>query len=108
MLEHKHLIIRAEIENPPKDQAAVEKWIAELSEGELCVETTEEGIVCVAVNAKGMVAARFWNSDPALLQMDVCASDIDPTDIFDAIESFVVLTRSTLFLDRTNAIQQIF
>ncbi len=108
MLEHKHLIIRAEIETPPKDQAAVEKWIAELSDGELCVETNEEGIVCVAVSAKGMVAARFWNSDPTLLQMDVCASDIDPTDIFDAIEPFGVLTRSTLFLDRTNAIQQIF
>lgn len=106
-MEHKHLLIRAEIENPPKDQKAVEEWIKKLGDGELCAETTDEGIVSVVISGTNLVSARFWFSDPVLLQMDVYASEISPTDIFDHIEPFGILTKSFLFLDRKDNIHQI-
>ncbi len=107
-MEHKHLLIRAEIENPPKDQKAVEEWITKLGEGELCAETTDEGVVSVVISGTNLVSARFWYSDPALLQLDVHAAEINPTDIFDQIERFGVLNKSSLFLDRKENIHQIF
>jgi hypothetical protein len=107
-MEHKHLIIRAELENPPVDQQAVEAWITKLGEGVLHTVVTPEGIVGTVVGETSLIAARFWNSSPTLLQMDVFASKINPTDVFDEIERFGVISKSFLFLDRTNAIQQIF
>lgn len=107
-MEHKHLLIRAEIETPPKDQKAVEEWIIKLGDGVLHAETTDEGIVAFVIGGESLVAARFWKSDPMLLQMDVYASKINPTDVFDQIEPFNVLTKSFLFLDRTENIHQIF
>ncbi len=107
-MEHKHLIIRAEIENPPKDQKAVEEWILTLGDGELCAETTDDGVVSVVISGTTLVSARFWYSDPTLLQMDVYAAEINPTDVFDKIEPFGVVTKSFLFLDRKENIHQIF
>lgn len=107
-MEHKHLIIRAEIETPPIDQQAVEAWISKFGEGVLHSVTTPEGMVGSIVGETNMIAARFWNGNPTLLQMDVFASKINPTDIFDEIEGFGIISRSFLFLDRTAAIQQIF
>ena len=104
MLEHKHLVIRAEIENPPVDLDAVEQWILKLGEGELNFGETDYGMFCILVGDQNMVAARFW--DPNLLQLDVCAAEIKPTDVFDHIEEFTIITKSHLFLDRTNTIQQ--
>lgn len=104
MLEHKHLIIRAELEKPPTSLSIVEEWVNKLGEGELSSGKTEEGIFAILTGPTMMIAARFW--DPDLLQLDVCASEIQPTDVFDHIEDFVILTKSHLFLDRTNTIQQ--
>lgn len=104
MLEHKHLIVRAELEHPPGDLETVEKWVRELGDGELVSDTSEQGIFSVLVGPSSMVAARFWTPD--LLQLDVCAAEIKPTDVFDHIDKFIILTKSHLFLDRTNTIQQ--
>ena len=63
-MEHKHLLIRAELENPPKDQKAVEEWIVKLGDGVLHAETTEQGIVSVVIGGKSLISARFWNTTP--------------------------------------------
>jgi hypothetical protein len=104
MLEHKHLIVRAKLEKPPADIDRVNTWVEQLGDGALTSSATSEGMYSVLVGETSMVAARFWN--PGLLQLDVCASEINPTDVFDHIEEFVILTKSHLFLDRTNTIQQ--
>lgn len=104
MLEHKHLIVRARLEKPPLNLDNVETWVKELGEGELSSGETEEGIYAILTGPTMLVAARFWNPD--LLQLDVCAAEIKPTDVFDHIEDFIILTKSHLFLDRTNTIQQ--
>ena len=104
MLEHKHLIVRARLEKPPVDQEAVETWVRKLGEGNITTGVTEEGIYSVLVGGTSMVAARFWKPD--LLQLDVCASEVQPTDIFDFIDEFIIVTKSHLFLDRTETIQQ--
>ena len=104
MLEHKHLIVRARLENPPSNLAEVENWVKKLGEGEIVSDVSEEGTFSVLVGYTSMIAARFWNPD--LLQLDVCAAEIKPTDVFDYIDEFVILTKSHLFLDRTNTIQQ--
>ena len=104
MVEHKHLIVRAELEKPPVDLNVVEEWVKKLGDGEMISGATDQGMFCSIVGSTNMVAARFWNPD--LLQLDVFASDIKPTDVFDHIEDFIILTKSHLFLDRTNTIQQ--
>lgn len=104
MLEHKHLIVRAELETPPVDLIAAENWVRKLGEGELSSGNTEEGMFAILTGPKMLIAARFWNPD--LLQLDVCAAEIKPTDVFDYIDEFIILTKSHLFLDRTNTIQQ--
>lgn len=104
MLEHKHLIVRARLEKPPTDQETVEVWVRKLGEGKITTGLTPEGIFSVLVGESNMVAARFWNPD--ILQLDVLASEIHPTDVFDLIDEFIIVTKSHLFLDRTSTIQR--
>ena len=103
-MKHKHLIVRARLEKPPVELDTVEAWVKELGEGEITSGVTAEGIFSVLVGETNMIAARFWNPD--VLQLDVCASEVSPTDVFDHIEEFIILSKSHLFLDRTNTIQQ--
>ncbi|GAG54559.1 unnamed protein product, partial [marine sediment metagenome] len=74
-------------------------------EGRITTGITSEGIYSVLVGETNMVAARFWTPD--LLQLDVYASEIQPTDILDYVEDFIIITKSHLFLDRTDTIQQL-
>ena len=106
MLDHKHLIVRARLEKPPTNQEDVDSWVHKLGDGKIITGATSEGIYSVLVGETCMIAARFWN--PNLLQLDVCASDIQPTDVFDHIEDFIIVTKSHMFLDRTDTIQQLF
>ena len=104
MNEHKHLIVRARLEKPPTKQETVETWVQKFGQGNISTGLTTEGIYSVLVGDDNMIAARFWNPD--LLQLDVCASEIHPTDVFDFIDEFIIITKSHLFLDRTDTIQQ--
>ena len=123
MIEHKHLIIRAEIDNPPKDPEFAKQWLRELVDkiGMKLIDVEHNpisgyvdipgnrGLTAVAMIQTSHIALHVWDEeDPSLLQLDVyTCSSLSPTDVFDHMEQFGILAKSFLYLDRENTIQQI-
>lgn len=97
-LVHEHLIVRANIKNPPTDTALLEQWLRDLVAainmkilmGPYVVYSDmvgNRGITGVAVIETSHIALHVWDEcDPGMLQLDVfsCA----PVDI-DTVLSFI-------------------
>lgn len=124
MIEHKHLIIRAEVQKPPTDPEWVKEWFVELVDkiGMKLLDLPENpiagyvtqpgnhGVCAVALIETSHIAMHVWDEqNPALLQLDVyTCSTLEPTVVFDHIEQFDIVTKSFLLLDRENNVHQIF
>ena len=118
VLEHKHLIIRAEVSDCPKekDLHKVLAWMNELIDvidmkllhGPSISYVDQEGnrgITCMALIETSHVVLHIWDeSDPGLFQLDIysCKSiDIKSAIVFFK-KSFKTVKLSYKFLDRTN------
>ncbi len=99
-LEHKHLIVRAEILKPVTDTAVLEQWLKELVEtidmkillGPYVVYSNmpgNRGITGVMAIETSHIALHIWDEcDPGIMQLDVyTCSRLDPTDVVRAVES---------------------
>ena len=83
MLQHKHLIVRSEVNNPPNKEADIVKWAKTLIEkigmkimmgpyAKYCEMEGNKGITCVTIIETSHVAIHVWDEQsPALLQLDV-------------------------------------
>ena len=113
MLEHKHLIIRAEIKLPITDTSVIEKWAADVIEklgmkimmgpfAKYCKTLGNRGITCVSIIETSHVALHIWDEDdPGVLQLDVyTCSELDKQIIFDAIKIFQPIRIDYKYLDR--------
>ena len=112
-MEHKQLIIRSKVEEPPKDEQAAVVWVCELVDivkGDLLEvrsTTTDQGYSVFAMMEMSHISLHVWDSDPSLVQLDVYICDkMAPTDIFDHFEKLGVLTKSFMYIDRENTLQQ--
>jgi S-adenosylmethionine/arginine decarboxylase-like enzyme len=115
ILEHKHLIIRAEITDPPYDAVDIKRWMKNLVEdigmnilmGPYAVYSDMEGnqgLTAVTIIETSHIAIHVWDEcDPALLQMDVyTCSALNIEDVFRAIEEFKPTKIEYKYIDREN------
>ena len=100
LLEHKHLIVRAEIHPPPCNPSAMDDWMHPLVQdsrmkvlmGSFSVYSDmpgNQGLTSVTIIETSHIAVHVWDEvSPALMQMDVysCA-EFDPQLIFDRLQS---------------------
>ena len=113
MLQHKHLIVRSEVNNPPNKEADIVNWAKKLIEkigmkimmgpyAKYCEMEGNKGITCVTIIETSHVAIHVWDEQsPALLQLDVyTCSDLDKEVVFDSIKQFDPVKTDYKYLDR--------
>lgn len=101
ILEHKHLIIRAELKNPPKCAEAIQDWMKVLVErigmkilmGPYAVYSDmvgNRGLTAVTIIETSHIAMHVWDEvEPALMQLDVyTCSKLNIDDVFAALQDF--------------------
>lgn len=115
VLEHKHLIIRAELNNPPKCVEAIQDWMRSLVDtigmkilmGPYAVYSDmvgNQGLTAVTIIETSHIAMHVWDEeDPGLMQLDVyTCSTLDIDDVFKAIDVFAPVSVEYKYIDREN------
>ena len=117
VLEHKHLIVRAELDNPPMDVAEVDLWIKALVEkigmkilmGPYAVYSEMEnnrGLTMVAIIETSHIVLHTWDEcTPGLMQLDVyTCSELNINDVFYAVQEFGPSKIEYTYIDRENGL----
>lgn len=113
MLQHKHLIVRAEVNKPPFEPAQIESWLIKLVD-DLGMKVMmgpisgyspvvgNRGLTAAVVIETSHIVLHAWDEEsPAMLQLDVyTCSDLDPNIIWTAIEEFEPTYVDYKLLDR--------
>ncbi len=117
ILEHKHLIVRAEVKNPPKDTIMMEKWMSNMVSAigmkELAPPRAiysemvgNRGLTCdVILNTSNAVIHTWDEVDPGLFMLDVytCGA-LDTNVIFGLLEEFEPVKIEYMYLDREHGL----
>lgn len=118
---HKHLIIRAEVNNPFTDPKMVtEEWMPRLIDrigmkilmgpyATYCEMPGNKGLTAVTIIETSHIALHIWDEvGPALLQLDVytCGS-LDPYDVVDSIQEMDPVCIEMKYLDREHNLVEI-
>lgn len=117
ILEHKHLIVRAEVRNPPKDTARMEAWMSNMVSSigmkELAPPRAiysdmvgNRGLTCdVILNTSNAVIHTWDEVDPGLFMLDVytCGA-LDPNIIFGLLEEFEPIKIEYMYIDREHGL----
>ena len=117
VLQHKHLIIRAELNNPPKNTTYINDWLTNLVEcinmkilmGPYSVYSDMEGnqgLTGVVIIETSHIAIHVWDEvQPALMQMDIyTCSELNIQDVFASIEVFEPTKVEYKFIDREHTL----
>ena len=120
MLKHKHLIVRAEVSNPPKIEADIVEWARNLIQSigmrimmgpyaKYCEVPGNRGITCVTIIETSHIAIHIWDEDdPSVVQLDVyTCSDLDKDTVFDALKIFKPTKIDYKFLDRETSLSSL-
>lgn len=113
VLEHKHLIVRAELNNPPKCTTSINQWMERLVKkidmkilmGPYSVYSDmvgNQGLTAVTIIETSHIAMHVWDEvDPALMQLDVyTCSTLNIEDVFNALEQFEPTKVEYKYIDR--------
>ena len=115
---HKHLIIRAEVNNPPTSEKEIKKWLRNLVnkidmniiKGPYAGYVTKEGnrgVTGVVMIETSHIAIHVWDEDrPALVQCDVysCA-EFSSNEVLAEFISMDVVTIDKILLDRADTLK---
>lgn len=117
VLEHKHLIVRATLNNPPYSASEIKTWMERLVDqigmkilmGPYSVYSDmvgNRGLTAVTIIETSHIAMHVWDEDePALMQLDVyTCSSLDINDVFDAIKEFKPAKVEYKYIDRENGL----
>ena len=115
VLEHKHLIVRAELSNPPQCASAIQDWMKSLVDkigmkilmGPYAVYSDmvgNRGLTAVTIIETSHIALHVWDEcSPAMMQLDVyTCSTLNIEDVFKAIEVFSPTLVEYKYIDREN------
>lgn len=115
VLEHKHLIVRAELNNPPQCAETIQDWMKSLVEtigmkilmGPYAIYSDmvgNRGLTAVTIIETSHIAMHVWDEDnPALMQLDVyTCSTLNIEDVFEALDEFVPTHVQYKYIDREN------
>jgi S-adenosylmethionine/arginine decarboxylase-like enzyme len=118
--EHKHLIIRAEVNSPPKEAEWVKDWLGHLVEKigmTICdgphasyVDVPGNcGVTGVVIIETSHIAIHVWDEpNPALIQLDVyTCGPFNKQDIFDELQQFEPSKVEWKFLDREHGLKEL-
>jgi S-adenosylmethionine/arginine decarboxylase-like enzyme len=113
VLEHKHLIVRAELNNPPQCTAQIEEWMRNLVSaiemkilmGPYSVYSDmvgNRGLTAVTIIETSHIALHVWDEcEPALAQLDVyTCSKLDIQAVLKAIQLWDPNKVEYKFIDR--------
>jgi S-adenosylmethionine/arginine decarboxylase-like enzyme len=120
MVEHKHLIIRAEIQHPPTQEKLVSEWMRNLV-GALKMELAagpivryindpgNRGVTGVCIIKTSHIALHVWDEPhPAIAQLDVyTCGEMDVQIIKDALQEYGPVHISAKLLDRKFGLTEI-
>ena len=120
ILEHKHLIIRAEVNYPPKDTEMMKQWmsdmVAALNMKELAPPRAvysdmigNRGLTCdVLLNTSNAVVHTWDEVSPGLFMLDVytCGA-LEPNVIFYLLKVFDPVKIEYKYLDREHELELI-
>ena len=111
-LVHKHLIVRAEVKNPPKDETRAKEFLRELIEGinmkilfgpeaKYVNIVGNRGLTCFAIIETSHVVMHTWDEcNPAMIQLDVYTCGALDTDVvFTFLKQFDPIKIDYKFLD---------
>lgn len=117
VLEHKHLIVRAELKCPPQDPNYITQWLEALVSrigmkilmGPYSVYSDmkgNQGLTAAVIIETSHIALHVWDEcDPGLMQLDVyTCSTLNIEDVFDHIKEFEPTKVEYKFIDRENSL----
>jgi len=117
ILEHKHLIVRAELNDPPYSTTDIKDWMRRLVDridmnilmGPYAVYSDmvgNQGLTAVTIIETSHIAMHVWDEvQPALMQLDVyTCSTLDINDVFAAIEEFEPTKVEYKYIDRDQSL----
>ena len=120
LLKHKHLLIRAEVKNPPKTEEQIINWmnnlIAKIDMNILAgpyaskvSKKGNKGISGVAIIDTSHVGIHTCDeTDPALVQLDVYScKEFNKIDVLSCIEEFDPITVDYKYFDRENNFKEL-
>jgi S-adenosylmethionine/arginine decarboxylase-like enzyme len=119
-LVHKHLIVRAEVTNPPTDEQTTIHWMETLISSigmkvmmgpfaKYLDVAGNRGLTAVAIIETSHIALHVWDEvSPGLLQLDVytCGA-LDPQLVVNAIQEFNPVKVEMKYLDRENNLTEL-
>lgn len=111
--EHKHVIVRAYVSNPPINSTALSEWCTDVISkvgmkcigGPLVVHSDMEGnagYTAVAILDFSHLAIHSWDEiSPALIEFDLFScKDFDVDIVLTKLNEFGIVSYSTLVVDR--------
>jgi S-adenosylmethionine/arginine decarboxylase-like enzyme len=114
-VRHKHLIVRAEIQNPITNPIEADAWMMDLIKNikmelfmgpfsKYCNDEGNAGLTSVAIITTSHIAVHIWDEcSPALMQLDVYScSELVPNEIINNLSIFQPSKIEYKFLDREN------
>jgi len=115
VLEHKHLIVRAELQDPPYSVPEIKDWMRDLVKkidmnilmGPYAVYSEmvgNQGLTAVTIIETSHIALHVWDEcEPALAQLDVyTCSALNIQDVFEAIKAWNPTKVEYKYIDREN------
>lgn len=115
VLEHKHLIVRAELNDPPYSVVEIKQWMKHLVDkinmnilmGPYAVYSDmvgNQGLTAVTIIETSHIALHVWDEcSPALAQLDVyTCSSLNIQDVFEAISIWDPAKVEYKYIDREN------
>lgn len=118
--QHKHLIIRAEVENPPVDPIWATNWLTHVVKkigmkilmgpiATYCPVPGNAGLTAAVIIETSHIVLHVWDEgDVAELQFDVyTCSHLNPQDIFDELVQFDPLKIEYKYLNREKGLREV-
>ena len=119
-LVHKHLIVRAEVLDPPSDEKLVSEQVRSLIEsigmkilmGPYAKYVNMEGnrglTVATIIETSHVVMHTWDETDPAVIQLDVyTCGELNTQIVFDWLEQYQPINKKYKYLDREFDIKEI-
>lgn len=119
-MKHKHLIVRAEVSNPPRYEQTIVDWVKHLIDdigmkimlgpyAKYCETEGNRGLTCVTIIETSHVAVHVWDEpSPCLIQVDVyTCGELDKDIVFDALEKWDPVKIDYKYLDRETGLIEV-
>lgn len=120
LLQHKHILIRAEVENPLKDEESAILWLEKLVKdinmkilmgpiARYLDVPGNRGLTVAAIIETSHIVMHCWDEcSPGLMQLDVYTCGLfEPNKVLDSIEQFGIVKIDYKYLDRESGFHEL-